>query len=254
VIAGERLRIGGVPVDAVTLDQAIDRIDHLVAARRGGGVFTPNVDHVVLCQEDERLRAAYESVELSLADGMPVVWASRLLGRALPAKVSGSDLVLPLARHGAARGWRFYLLGGPPGVADRAKEQLEATIDGIHVVGTSAPRIDMRDAPEARAELLGHMRETSPDVVYVGLGAPKQELWIHESKEALRPAVMLGIGASLDFLAGALPRAPTWMSRAGLEWLYRLGREPRRLWRRYLVRDPKFLAILIEDLRRGRRG
>ncbi|HEX8790753.1 MAG TPA: WecB/TagA/CpsF family glycosyltransferase [Polyangiaceae bacterium] len=250
----ERVRIGGVPIDALTLEQAIDEIERLIADRAGGSVFTPNVDHVVLCREDARLRAAYEATSLSLVDGMPVLWASRLLGRPLPEKVSGSDLVLPLARHGASRGWKFFLLGGAPGVADRASERLQESIEGIRIVGTLAPTIDMSAPASTRAPILEAVRRSAADVVFVGLGAPKQELWIHESQEALRPAVLLGIGASLDFLAGAVPRAPAWISRSGLEWLYRLAREPRRLWKRYLVRDPAFLAILIEDLRRTRRG
>lgn len=248
-----RVRIGGVPIDALTLEEAIDAVDQLVARRRGGSVFTPNVDHIVLCQDDAALRAAYQAASLSLVDGMPVLWASRLLGRPLPEKVSGSDLVVPLARHGAARGWKFFLLGGAPGVAERAKKRLEDDIEGIRVVGTLAPSIDMRARSATRADVVGVVRDSGADVVFVGLGAPKQELWIHESVEALRPAVMLGIGATLDFLAGAVPRAPAWMSRGGLEWLYRLAREPRRLWKRYLVRDPRFVAVLIEELLQGRK-
>lgn len=139
-------------------------------------------------------------------------------------------------------------------MADRAREHLERDLPGIRIVGTLAPSIDMGAPPETRASVVEAVRGTSPDVVLVGLGAPKQELSIHESREALRPAVMLGIGGSLDFLAGTVPRAPTWVSRSGLEWLYRLAREPRRLWKRYLVRDPKFLAIVMGDLRRTRRS
>jgi N-acetylglucosaminyldiphosphoundecaprenol N-acetyl-beta-D-mannosaminyltransferase len=248
----ERIRIGGLPVDRLTLSGAVAAIDELVAARRGGTVFTPNVDHVVEFQDNEGLRDAYEAASLSLADGMPIVWASRMLDQRLPEKVSGSDLVLPLARHAATRGWRLFLLGGNEGVAERAKARMEATIPGIQIVGTASPRIDMREPPERRAAVLGAVKNAAPDIVLVAFGAPKQELFMHESREELKPAVLLGVGASLDFVAGTVSRAPAWISNNGLEWLYRLAREPRRLWHRYLVRDPKFLFILLESLRRER--
>jgi len=237
-----------VPVDRVTFGEALDAVAELVRLRRGGTVFTPNVDHVVMADEDDRLRRAYADVDLSLADGMPVVWASRALGRPLPEKVSGSDICAPLMERAAENGWRVYLLGGGHGVAKRAASRLRAAYPGIAVVGTSSPRIDMNEPESGRRHVVEAVQKTAPDLVLVGLGAPKQELWIHESAAALTPAVLLGVGASIDFLAGTARRAPAWMSAAGLEWLHRLAVEPRRLWRRYLLRDPKFLGILLAQL------
>ena len=242
-----RMRLGGVPIDRLTMAQAVDAIDDLVRSRRGGSVFTPNVDHIVQCQTDARLRAAYEAVSLSLADGMPVVWASRLLQRAVPEKVSGSDLVGPLVSRAASRHWRVLLLGGADGIASRAAAQMSADNPGLDVV-TLSPRVDLQASPEQQQDLLDAVRRLEPDLILVALGAPKQELWIHQSRQALAPAVLLGIGATLDFVAGAVARAPAWVSRCGLEWLYRLAQEPRRLWRRYLVRDPKFLGVLLVEL------
>ena len=247
-----RVRIGGVPIDRLTMAQAIDAVEPLVRAGQGGSVFTPNVDHIVQCQEDARLREAYATVSLSLADGVPVVLASRLLRRPLPEKVSGADLVAPLVRRAAERGWRVVLLGGGPGIAERAAARLTEDHAGLNVVGTLSPHIDLNGPIEGRRELLRAVADMRPDIVLVALGAPKQELWIHESQSALAPAVLLGIGATLDFVAGAVRRAPPWVSRIGLEWLYRLVCEPRRLWRRYLVRDPKFLGVLWRDLRASR--
>ncbi len=245
-----RVRVGGVPIDALTLAETVDAIDALVVAKKGGSVFTPNVDHVVEYSENPAMRAAYEAASLSVADGMPVLWASRLLGRPLPEKVSGSDLVMPLLRRAASRKWRVFLLGGGDGVAARAQQELEKTLPGIAIVGTLAPRVDMREPFERRDAIREAVKRAAPEIVVVGLGAPKQELFIHESKEALAPAVLLGLGASIDFVAGTIPRAPAWMSKNGLEWAYRLGREPRRLWRRYLVRDPKFAWILLRGASR----
>lgn len=248
----KRVRIGAVPIDAVTFDGALDAIEALVRDKRGGTVFTPNVDHVVIADEDERFRAAYAQVSLSLADGMPVLWASRLLKRPLPEKVSGSDLILPLTRRAAERGWRVHLLGGGDGVAERVKVRLERDIAGINIVGTSSPRVNV-DAPLDMAAV-DAVRATKPDLVFVAFGAPKQEIWSEQARAALSPAVLIGVGGSFDFLVGEQKRAPEWMSRSGLEWLYRLGSDPKRLWRRYLLRDPKFAVIVARELRARAHG
>jgi N-acetylglucosaminyldiphosphoundecaprenol N-acetyl-beta-D-mannosaminyltransferase len=248
-----RLQLGKLQVDRLTFAQALDRIEAMVSERTGGVVFTPNVDHVVMAGHDARFRDAYAKADLSLADGMPVVWASHLLGEPLPAKISGSDLVLPLMERANRGRWRVFLLGGGPGVADAAAAKLTARFPDLVIAGTLSPRIDMSQPASSREGILESIRAARPDVVLVALGAPKQELWIAEAAAALRPAVLLGVGAAVDFVAGTVKRAPDWISAAGLEWLYRLAREPRRLWRRYLLRDPAFLFIVLGDLRRARR-
>jgi N-acetylglucosaminyldiphosphoundecaprenol N-acetyl-beta-D-mannosaminyltransferase len=247
-----RIELGPVPIDAVTREAALDRVEQLVRSRAGGAVFTPNVDHVVLAHEQERFRDAYARASLSLVDGMPLLWTARLFGTPLPEKVSGSDFVQPLLERAADRGWRVYFLGGAPGVGELARERVLERLPALRVVGVDAPRIDLDETPEAREPVLARIRASKAEIVLVALGAPKQEIWIDEVRSALAPAVLLGVGASLDFLAGTLPRAPRWMSEAGLEWLYRLGREPRRLWRRYLVRDPKFLVVAARAWRARR--
>ena len=244
----ERVRIGQVPIDSVTFDEALDAIERLVASGDGGTVFTPNVDHIVMAEQRADFRAAYEAASLSLVDGMPVMWASRLLGEKLPEKVSGSDLVPRLVDRAAQKKWRVFLLGGAEGSAEIAAKKLEAM--GVPIAGLAAPRVPESTSFEAHAALADEIAATKPDLVFVGLGAPKQELFATAVRDRLRPAVLLGVGASIDFLAGSVPRAPAWISRSGLEWLYRLGREPRRLWRRYLLRDPQFFALILRKLTR----
>jgi N-acetylglucosaminyldiphosphoundecaprenol N-acetyl-beta-D-mannosaminyltransferase len=241
-----RLEIGHIGIDVMTFAEALDEIERLVIAGQGGMVFTPNVDHVVNAQSNLAFRHAYQSADLTLVDGQPLVWASRLLGNPLPEKISGSDLVMPLLRRAAHRGWRVYLLGAGPGVAERAAKLLREKC-GVNVVGTSAPTIEIGNTAE-NARVAARMRLERPDLVLVALGSPKQELFIHQVAAEVKPAVLLGIGASLDFMVGAAKRAPQWMSRAGLEWLYRLAREPRRMWRRYLVNDVKFFGVLLRDV------
>ena len=242
-----RIRVGQLPVDVVDFQGAIDAIDRLISAKNGGTVFTPNVDHVVMAEHDQRFRTAYAAAALSLVDGTPVLWAARLLRTPLPAKISGSDLVMPLLRRAAERGHRVYFLGGAPGVAELAKSKLEAALPGIRIVGTDASRIDV-NATEEADEVAERIRRAAPDLVLVALGAPKQEIWSYTRAELLKPAVLIGVGASLDFVAGIQKRAPSWMSKVGLEWLYRLAQEPRRLAARYLLRDPEFGLILLRQL------
>lgn len=243
----KRLRIGKLPVDVLSFAEALDAIEALVTAKQGGFVFTPNVDHVVVAEEHEAFARAYQRASLSLADGMPIVWASRLLGTPLPERVTGADIIVPLLERAGQRGWRVYFLGAGPGVAQKAADVVKARY-GTQVVGLSSPMVRLDDAAQVDA-IAADINAAKPDLVLMALGAPKQELLIDLLDERIRPAVSLGIGAGLDFIAGTIKRAPPFFRKSGLEWLYRLTREPGRLWRRYLVNDPKFALILLRTLR-----
>ncbi len=244
----DRIRIGSLRVDVVNLDGALDAIDALVSAKAGGTVFTPNVDHVVQVEHDPRFRAAYDDVSLSLVDGMPLMWAARLLKTPLPEKVSGSDLILPLMRRAAERGHRVYFLGGADGAAELAKQKLLEQFPSLQIVGVDSARIDVNGSAEVQAPILARIATAKPDLLLVALGAPKQEIWSHEQRAALGSAVAIGVGASLDFIAGAQTRAPKWMSDSGLEWAYRLAQDPRRMASRYLLRDPEFFGIVARQM------
>jgi len=244
-----RLRIGHVPIDVVTFHEALQQIASLVEKRQGGFVVTPNVDHVVLTDSNPALREAYAHASLSLVDGQPLVWLSPWIGKKLPEKISGSDLVWPLLEMAGKKSWRVYFLGASPEVTAKA-QQVALERYGTNVVGCSSPFISTNPTLEDNQETLDKIKEAKPDIVLVALGAPKQEVWMHRLLEHYAPAVALGIGASLDFVAGTLRRAPPWVSRWGLEWAYRLVKEPGRLWRRYLLNDPKFLLIFLRTLRR----
>jgi N-acetylglucosaminyldiphosphoundecaprenol N-acetyl-beta-D-mannosaminyltransferase len=237
-----RLRIGSVWVDVLTFAAALKEIEELVDRGQGGAVFTPNVDHVVKAASNDAFRQAYDRVSLSLADGMPLIWASPLLGCSLPERVAGSDLLMPLLELAARRQWKVYLLGGAPGVAEAVAKMLTERM-GITVVGWDDSRIES-DGSDPTGGSFARASAAKPDLVFVALGPPKQELWIDRARDMIRPAVALGVGASLDFLVGKYKRAPRWMANTGLEWAYRLSQEPRRLWRRYLVEGPRFLGIV----------
>jgi N-acetylglucosaminyldiphosphoundecaprenol N-acetyl-beta-D-mannosaminyltransferase len=241
-----RPRLASVPMDPVTLAEAIDRIVELARGGEGGTVFTPNADHIVVAHENPAFRVAYEEVSLSLVDGTPVFWLSRLLGLGLPEKVSGSDLFEPLVGRLAEERLPIYLLGGGPGVAELAAQNLSARFPGLEVRGLGAPKMD-KDGHLTDEDLwLEKIRATAPAVVFVACGAPKSELFSARCRRLLAPAVLVCVGASIDFAAGTLKRAPAWISKFGLEWAYRLLREPKRLAYRYLVRDPKFLWLALK--------
>ncbi len=243
-----RIRVGHIWIDALTFDQAVDAIDRLVTAGDGGTVFTPNIDHIVQVEHNLVFRDAYQKVSLSVVDGQLLLWASHLLGTPLPEKISGSDLMVPLARRAAERKWRVYLLGGGPGVADLAADRLKKQF-AIDIVGTDAPFVTPDGTPHEGAAVIERIAQARPHLLFAAFGAPKQELFLHRCASAIRPAVGIGVGAGFDFVAGKIKRAPRWISQSGLEWLYRLAQEPRRLAKRYLVDDPAFLAILARTMR-----
>jgi N-acetylglucosaminyldiphosphoundecaprenol N-acetyl-beta-D-mannosaminyltransferase len=248
-----RVRIGRIWIDVVTFQGALERIAALVHAREGGAVLTPNVDHVVMAEGDARFREAYERASIVLVDGTPVVWASRLLGIPLPEKVSGSDLVLPLARLASANRWRLYLVGGAPGTAAAVAARFSSTLH-VNVVGHDAPAVASDGSSVDEEAVMSRIRDADPDLVLVALGAPKQEFWIERARPALGPAVAVAVGAGLEFVHGHVRRAPAWVSTIGCEWIHRLAQEPRRLWRRYLLRDPQFLLIVARMLVQPRRS
>lgn len=246
-----RVRVGEAWIDAVTFDGALEAIAALVDARCGGLIVTPNVDHIVRLERDRDFRAVYDGADLSLPDGTPVVWAARLLATPLLAKVSGSDLVLPLARLATHRGWRVYLLGGAPGAAEAAASRMTRDF-GVDIVGINAPVVTVQGDEAAEQEIVDRIRVARPDLIFVAFGAPKQERLCARIRKRVHPAVLICVGVSLSLVAGHVRRAPQLVSRLGLEWLFRLTQDPRRLWRRYLIEGPRFVGIVWRTSRMAR--
>ena len=242
-----RVRLFGLEIDAVRMGEAVARLLDWVNAPTGQCkyVVTPNADHAVMFQDQPALRAAYATASLVLADGMPVVMASRILKRRLPERVTGSDLVPALfAAANPDSGLRVFLLGALPGVAPRAAANIERRWPHVKVVDVYSPPLGFEHQTAENEAILARIAAAAPDVLVVGLGAPKQEIWVHQHRLRLRVPVALCAGAAIDFLAGEKPRAPRWMRSAGLEWLHRLASEPRRLALRY-VRDAWIFPRLV---------
>ena len=245
----------GMHIDALDMPQTVETLLGWCRVSRGATcrfVVTPNVDHAVMFQSNEPLQRAYAAAALVLADGAPVVLASRLLGRPLPQRVAGSDLAPALFKRVAqtAEPLRVFLLGAAPGVAERAAANIAARWQHVEIVGTLSPPLGFeRDAAE-NERILAAVAAAAPDLLVVGFGAPKQELWVHAHADRLQAKVALCLGATIDFLAGEKRRAPRWMRRVGLEWLHRLSSEPGRLAKRYLRDAWIFPQLVWRDWRR----
>lgn len=222
----------GVPFDPVTTEEALARIDTMIASGEPHYVVTPNVDFLVQARSDAALHRILCEADLVLCDGQPLVWASRALGNALPERVAGADLAPRLMAQAARRGHRVYLLGATPEANEAAAARLTEQYPTLQIAGYYAPPFRPLSAQE-NEELVCRIRATEPDILLVAFGCPKQEKWIVQNYRALGVPVCLGLGATIDFLAGRVSRAPQWMRRSGLEWSYRLLMEPRRLASRY---------------------
>ncbi len=239
------IRLHGLRIDAVTEQQCIEHIVSQANAGCGGWVVTPNLDILRRCAADVTLARLVEHADLVVADGMPLIWASRLQRTMLPQRVAGSTLIRTLSRAAAHHGLRPFLLGGDPGTAQAAASALQQEYPLLRIAGTHCPPIGYERNEREMAIMKRKLRDCQPDIVFVALGFPKQERLIQQLRETLPGAWWLGVGISFSFLAGRVQRAPVLMQRMGLEWLHRLAQEPRRLGRRYLINGLPFACRLL---------
>ena len=239
------IRLRGVPVHVLTLEQAADLIISRLQAGLGGWVVTPNLDILRRATRDAEFRRLYDATTLRLADGMPLVWASRLQGTPLPGRAAGSDLIFTLAGRAARAGASLFLLGGNPGTAERAAGELVERYPGLRIAGMECPPMGFERDERNLHALAQRLQAARPDIVMVALGSPKQERLIEFLRVSLPGAWFLGLGISFSFVAGEVRRAPRWMRGIGLEWVHRLSQEPRRLARRYLIDGLPFALRLL---------
>ncbi len=230
------LVILGIPVDNLTMAEALDRCDEFIAVGRATGrlhqIATVNADFVVNALHDPELRRILQEADMATADGMPLVWASRLLGGPLPGRVTGADMVPALAERASQRGYSIFFLGAREGVAARAAAILQERYPGLRVAGVlSPPPSSVLDMDRS---IVDAVKAAKPDILLVAFGNPKQEKWIRMYAHELGVPIAIGVGGTFDMIVGVTKRAPVWMQRIGLEWVYRLAQEPRRLWKRYV--------------------
>ncbi|MCB9599327.1 MAG: WecB/TagA/CpsF family glycosyltransferase [Sandaracinus sp.] len=247
----ERIELLGMSIAVCDSSQLLDHMFQSLDAGRGGWVVTANLDILRRAVLEADSRALYGAADLRVADGMPLVWASKLLGAPLPERIAGSTFTSEVAELAARRDRSLYLLGGADGAAEGAREVLQKRYPGLRILGTSSPRVS-NPATDAEIDAIVAEIPTAPDILLVGFGSPKQEHVIRKLRERFPRAWMIGIGITFGFLAGQVERAPVWMQRSGTEWIHRMAQEPDRLVRRYLIDDLPFAALLFADALRSR--
>lgn len=241
-----RLKFMNTEIDNLTMKETLIAIEELIQKRKNAYVVTPNVDHVVQLEHGGELVEVYKNADLILTDGKPLIWISKWYGTPIKEKISGSDLFPLLCKMAAEKNYSMFFLGAAEGVAAKAAENLMKKYKGLNVVGTYSPPFGFEKDETEMNKIEDMIKKANPHILIVGLGCPKQELFILHNKERLNVPISLGLGASLDFEAGNIKRAPKWMANHGLEWLYRITQDPKRLAKRYLVDDRKILKLAIK--------
>lgn len=239
------VELGGLHLHALTEEQCVGHIIAELKKGKGGWVVTPNLDHLRRFQSDQEFQNLVARADLVTADGMPLIWLSRLQGTPLPERVAGSSMINTLSQAAARDGLSIFLLGGDPGTAKEAGQILCQRYQGLNLAGASCPQLGMSLDEPSRQRLAAELTAARPDIVFVGLGSPKQERVIASLRSCLPNAWWLGVGVSFSFVCNRLRRAPRWMQKLGLEWLHRLWQEPRRLARRYLIDGLPFAAVMF---------
>lgn len=243
-----RINIAGVNIDRYSFNEVIEIItDHVTSGGAPAYVVTPNAQHTLTFQQDAHFRDIYRDAFLSVPDGVPLLWAAKFLQTPLNGRVNGTDLFEKLCAVAATRGLKIFLLGGRPGAADKAAAILERRHPGLKIAGTYCPPYGFESDPVELRRIDDAILAAAPEILFVGLGAPKQENWIYARYRQLGIPISLGIGVSFELVAGMVKRSPVWMQTAGLEWAFRLIVEPGRLWKRYILGNPTFVWLVLKQ-------
>ena len=249
----KRVEVVGIPLAVSDYEEVVDWMQAMIAARARGYVTAAAVNLVMSAREQPQTMAAVLGATLAVPDGMPLVWALQALGHEGATRIYGPDLMLRFCARAAAVGTPMYLYGGRDEAAlELLTRRLRERFPGLQIAGGHSPPFRAL-TPAEEARVLADIEASGAEVVWVGTGQPKQERWMHAMRPRLRAPLLVGVGAAFDFHAGLLQQAPRWMQRSGLEWVYRLAREPRRLWRRYARYNPRFVAAFAAQYARERR-
>jgi N-acetylglucosaminyldiphosphoundecaprenol N-acetyl-beta-D-mannosaminyltransferase len=234
-----RVDVLGIHISVTDMDETVETFARWIAAGERQLVCVSDMNALLHARADEQLTQVYNTSGLTLPDGMPLVWAGKRAGFDRIARVCGPDLLERVMAEAATRGWSQYFYGGADGVAEQLRDNFVGRHPELRVAGVHSP--PYRALTEAEdAATVDQLNKAAPDIIWIGLGAPKQERWMAEHRDRLDAAILIGVGAAFDFHTNRTDRAPLWMQRSGLEWSYRLAKEPRRLWRRYVLGIPRF--------------
>lgn len=236
----------GVNISAIDMDDTCSLIEEAVSKRQKKYICTCPAGTIMECKRDKRVLESVNSADLAVPDGMAVVWLGKLRGHRQIGRVYGPDLMQKICGISAEKGYRNYLYGSSPDVLDKIRERLGKKYPGLVISGVFSPPFRKLSKDEDDRAVADINRSNS-DIVWVGLGSPKQDLWMHEHRDRINASVMIGVGAAFDFLSGTKNQAPKWVQRAGMEWSFRLATEPKRLWRRYIIGNTMFLYLIIKE-------
>lgn len=241
-----RMPFLNINIDNVTVEEAVEYIIDCINRKEQIHVLTPNVDQIVRVEKDIYFKEIYDNAGLILTDGTPLMWISKLYKKPIKEKICGSDLVPLLAKVASEKGISIFLLGAKPGVADKAAQNLKNEYKNIKIAGTYSPPLGFEKDNKEIEKINNMLLKSRADLLFVGMGVPKQDIFIYENMKKYKIPVSFSIGASIDFLAGNIKRAPRWLNKIGLEWFYRFLREPKRLFKRYFIDDIKIVPIAIK--------
>jgi len=246
-MSSSEVQMFGLTFCRCTLEQTAKMIVQSAIDEEKGLVVTPNVDHLVQMDKDDEMAHIFKQARYCVADGMPIIWFSRIIGDPLPERVTGADLLPEVAAQAAINGVPIFLLGGMPGVALQAGEKLQTQFPGLEVAGTYCPPFGFEHDEGECQKIVSMINDSDAKILFVGVGAPKQEKWAVSHMDQLNVGPILGVGAAFDFASGMISRSPEFMQKAGVEWLWRLMKEPGRLWKRYLLQDSRFVVIAFRE-------
>ena len=241
-----RIKFMNTDIDNLTMSETLSAIEDLIQQRKNAYVVTPNVDHIVKLESNEKLKTSYSEADLILTDGMPLIWASKIYRTPIKEKISGSDLFPELCKLAAEKNYSMFFLGAKEGVAAKAAEKLKVRFPNLKINGCYAPPIGFEYNPEEIEKIEKLIKEANPHILILALGCPKQEILAHQFRNRFGVPITLCLGATLDFAAGNVKRAPCWMRNAGIEWVYRLYQEPVRMFKRYILEDWKFIKLFVK--------
>ncbi|MED4046588.1 WecB/TagA/CpsF family glycosyltransferase [Priestia aryabhattai] len=238
----------GYDFECSSMDEMVLKIKKLIQTDKKIHLHTVNVDHIVLAYKDILFEKVIREADLVVADGMPIVWLSKLKKKNIPERITGIDLSKELCAKSSSYNFKLYFLGAGKGVGEKAKKNLEAMYPGVQIVGHYSPSREEINNEQSSKQIIKQINNSGANILLVALGAPKQEFWISQYKEELNTNLNIGVGATLDFMANTVNRAPVWMQKSGLEWFYRLIQEPKRMINRYLVQDSIFIRLAFKEI------
>lgn len=245
--APQRIKLFGIDIDNISHEETIQAIESLIKKKKPSLVVTPNVHHINILHKDEEFKKIYSQAAMVLPDSTPLLWASRVLGMPLKERVAGSDLLPLFCKVSANKRYRLFFLGSGPGIAKKTAVILTKKNPGLKIAGTYSPPFGFEHDEAENEKTVKMIKKCHPDILFVGLGPPKQEKWAWKYKDKINVPVIVCVGAAFDFIGGGAKRAPKWTHKIGLEWFYRFCQEPGRLWKRYLIGNIIFIWLILKE-------